>query len=54
MGLHPRASMKKKLHWLEGGNGINHNPNQNLAKGARRNICPKLNASIVMNSGTMA
>jgi hypothetical protein len=33
--------------------GRNPNPNQNPVKGARRNICPKLNASIVMNSGTM-
>jgi len=29
------------------------NPNQNPIKGERRNIYPKLNASIVMNSGNM-
>ena len=33
--------------------GRNPNPKQNLVKGARRNICQKLNASVVMNSATM-
>ena len=56
MGLHPRVRMKKNLHWMERQRrekGRNPNPNQNLVKGARRNIFPKLNASIVMNSGIM-
>jgi len=56
MGLHPRARMNKNLHWMERKrreNGINLNPNQNVVKGARRKICPKLNASIAMNSSTM-
>jgi len=30
--------------------GRNPNPNHDLVKGARRKICQKLNASIVMNS----
>jgi len=44
--------MKKKLHWLEKERrerARNLKPNQNLAKVARRNICPKLNASIVIS-----
>ena len=56
MGLHPRVRMKKTLNWMERErreNGINIKPNQNRAKGSRRKICPKLNSSIVMNSGTM-
>ena len=56
MGFHPRVRMRKIFHWLEMEgryNGRNVNPNHNLAKGARRNIFPKLNASIVMNSGTL-
>jgi len=56
MGLHPRERMKKNLHWLERKRrekGRNLNPNQNSVKGSRREIYPKLNASIVMNSGTM-
>jgi len=32
--------------------GRNLKPNQNLAKGERRKICQKINASIVMNIGT--
>jgi len=56
MGLHPRARIKKKLLWLERKRrekGRNPNPNQNPVKGARRKICQKLNASIVMNFATM-
>ena len=32
--------------------GRNLKPNENPAKGERSKICPKLNASIVMNLGT--
>lgn len=56
MGLHRRARMKKNFHWLEEERrekGRNINTNQNLAKGVKRKICPKLNASIVINLGTM-
>lgn len=56
MGLHLRERMKKNLHWLERERrekGINLKPNHNPTKGESRKICPKLNASIVMNLGTM-
>ena len=56
MRLHPRARMKKNFHWMERKiKEKERNPNldQNLVKGARRNICQKLNASIVMNSSTI-
>jgi len=55
MGLHPRAGMKKNLHWFERERrekGRNLKPNHIPVKGERRNIFPKLNASIVMNSST--
>lgn len=56
MGPHLRARIKKTLDWFERERrerGINLKPNQNLVKGERRKICKKLNASIVMNAGTM-
>ena len=57
MGLHPRERMKKNFDWMERKRrekGRNPNPNKNPFKGARRNIFQKTNASIVMNSGTIA
>ena len=48
--------MKKKIHWLERKRREkrrNPSPNENPVKGARTNICQKINASIVMNLGVM-
>ena len=56
MIFHPMTRVKKNFHFLERERrekGRNLKPNHNLAKGERRKICPKLNASIVMNSGTL-
>lgn len=56
MEPHPRERINRTFHWLEWERmekGINIKSNQNLAKGERREICQKINASIVMNMGTM-